>query len=132
MAQSILTELLIDISREFDRGLIQSEKQRHVEHMKRHVERHYREKITKEVLGEVINRTPNYAASLFKEVTGRTISECVHRQRMKRAVYMLEESRLNAAEIAEFLGYKDVSYFYRMFKKITGDSPSALLKDRRD
>lgn len=131
MAQSILTELLIDISREFDRGLIQSEKQRHVEHMKRHVERHYREKITKEVLAEVIDRTPNYAASLFKEVTGRTISECVHRQRMKRAVYMLEESTLNAAEVADFLGYKDVSYFYRVFKKIVGDSPSALLKDRR-
>lgn len=131
MAQSILTELLIDISREFDRGLIQTEKQRHVEHMKRYIERNYREKITKEVLAEVIDRTPNYAASLFKEVTGRTISECVHRQRMKRAVYMLQESRLNAAEIAEFLGYKDASYFYRMFKKITGGSPSALLKERR-
>jgi len=131
MAQSILTELLIDISREFDRGLIQTEKQRHVEHMKRYIERNYREKITKEVLGEVIGRTPNYAASLFKEVSGRTISECVHRQRMKRAVYMLNESRLNAAEISEFLGYRDVSYFYRMFKKITGGSPSELLKDRR-
>ncbi|GGO00897.1 helix-turn-helix domain-containing protein [Saccharibacillus kuerlensis] len=131
MAQSLLTELLIDISREFDRGLIQTEKQRHVEHMKRYIERNYRQKINKEVLGEVINRTPNYAASLFKEVTGRTISEYVHRQRMKRAVYMLNESRLNAAEIAEFLGYKDASYFYRMFKKITGGSPSELLKERR-
>ncbi|CAM3590560.1 MULTISPECIES: helix-turn-helix domain-containing protein [Saccharibacillus] len=131
MAQSILTELLIDISREYDRGQIHGEKQRHVEQMKRYIERHYREKITKEVLGETIDRTPNYAASLFKEISGRTISECVHRQRMKRAVYMLEESRLNAAEIAEFLGYKDASYFYRMFKKITGRSPSELLKDRR-
>ncbi|MDO3411637.1 AraC family transcriptional regulator [Saccharibacillus sp. CPCC 101409] len=131
MAQSILMELLIDISREYDRGQIRTEKYRHVDHMKRYIERNYREKITKEELGEVIGRTPNYAASLFKEVTGRTISECVHRQRMKRAVYMLEESTLNAAEIAEFLGYKDVSYFYRIFKKITGGSPSALLKDRR-
>ncbi|MCQ4087625.1 AraC family transcriptional regulator [Saccharibacillus sp. JS10] len=131
LAQCILTELLIDISREFDRGLIQTEKQRHVEQMKRYIERNYRGKITKDVLSEVINRTPNYAASLFKEVTGRTISDYVHRQRMKRALYMLEESQLNAAEIAEFLGYKDPSYFYRTFKKITGGSPSELLKDRR-
>ncbi|WP_433938648.1 AraC family transcriptional regulator [Paenibacillus lautus] len=130
MIEALLTEVLIYISRELDRGVITPEKHLHAERMKSYIERHYRERITKEELGDAIGKTPNYAAALFKSVTGQTISQYVHAQRMKRAAYLLTESQLTVQEIAVFLGYQDLSYFYRIYKRFTGSAPSELLHDR--
>lgn len=130
LIEALLTEVLIYISRELDKGRIAPEKHRHVERMKSYIERHYREKITKEKMGDAVGITPNYAAALFKSVTGQTISQYVHAQRMKRAVYLLTESQLTIQEIAAFLGYQDLSYFYRVYKRISGGAPSDLLHER--
>ncbi|GIO91264.1 MULTISPECIES: helix-turn-helix transcriptional regulator [Paenibacillus] len=130
MIEALLTEVLIYISRELDRGAIPPEKHLHAERMKSYIERHYREKITKEELGDAIGKTPNYAAALFKSVTGQTISQYVHAQRMKRAAYLLTESQLTVQEIAVFLGYQDLSYFYRTYKRVMGTAPSDLLHER--
>ncbi|WP_028612823.1 helix-turn-helix domain-containing protein [Paenibacillus harenae] len=130
MAQALLTEALIYLNQERDRGVIPSEKHRRVESMKQYIQTHYRGRVTKEDLGDVIKTTPNYAATLFKTVTNQTISEYVHNQRMKTAVYMLTESQLTISEIADYLGYNDVSYFHRIFKRSTGSSPSDYLHER--
>lgn len=124
MAEALLTEALIYLNQELDRGAIPSEKHRRVESMKQYIGTHYRGRVTKEELGDVIKTTPNYAATLFKTVTSQTISEYVHNLRMKTALYMLTESQLTISEIADYLGYNDVSYFYRIFKRSTGSPPS--------
>lgn len=130
MSEGLLLQLLVEINREYDRGQMRDDKQRLVEQMKRHIQQHYSSRITKEQLGDVIRRTPNYAATLFKDVTGQTISQYMHDERMKRAVYMLTESQLTVAEIAEFLGYAEVSYFYRIFKKKMGIPPAEMMQER--
>ncbi|WP_322907275.1 AraC family transcriptional regulator [Paenibacillus campi] len=130
MAQSLLLQLLVELNREYDRGMISTDRHRLVDMMKRHIQQHYSTRLGKEQLAEVIQRTPNYAATLFKTITGQTISEYMHHERMKRAVYLLTESQLTVAEIAEFLGYQDVSYFYRIFKKTMGMPPTGLMQDR--
>lgn len=130
MAEALLMEALVYLNQEKDRGMISSEKHRRVDSMKQYISTHYREKVTKEELGDVISTTPNYAAALFKSVTNQTISEYVHNQRMKTAIYMLTESQLMISEIADYLGYNDVSYFYRIFKRSTGSSPSDFLHER--
>lgn len=130
LADSLLVQLFVELNREYDRGIIREDKQRLVDTMKQHIQQNYSRRITKEHLGELIQRTPNYAASLFKNITGQTISEYVHDQRMKRAVYMLAESQLTIAEIAEFLGYQELSYFYRIFKRKMGVPPAEMMHDR--
>lgn len=81
--------------------------------------------MTKETLADVVGRSPNYAATIFRQVTGQTISDYTHGVRVKTAMYMLEESLLTVEDIADFLGYSDVSYFTRTFKRIAGMPPSA-------
>lgn len=129
-AASIVLETLTLWSRELDRGGPSDVSLQHAEKMKAYIAAGYRDKITKEQLGACIGRSPNHAAALFRQATGQTISEYVHAARMRTAVYMLTESLLNVTEIAEYLGYSDVSYFQRMFKRLVGVPPSHYLKER--
>ncbi|GIP35171.1 helix-turn-helix domain-containing protein [Paenibacillus sp. J2TS4] len=130
MTAALLTEILTYINIEWDRRNLSSGKYRLVEIMRIYIKDHYRSKITKEDLGEAIRRSPNYAASLFSTITGQTIGEYVHMLRVNTAIYMLTESQLTVNEISEFLGYSDVSYFHRIFKRITGKVPSSYLSER--
>ncbi|WP_020620038.1 helix-turn-helix domain-containing protein [Paenibacillus daejeonensis] len=130
MAGAQLTEILVYLSREADRGRLPDRKRRMAESMKQYIQSHYREAVNKSCLAEAVGITPNYAASLFRTVTGQTISDYVHRQRMKTAIYMLTDSLLTIHEIAEYVGYNDPSYFHRVFKRITGATPSAYLQER--
>lgn len=130
IGQAILLEWLAIWNRELDEGPFSPEIHQHVDRMKSYISSHYREKITKEELGDYIHKSPNYAATLFRRVTGQTISEFVHTARMKRAVYLLVDSTLTVGEIAEFVGYRDVSYFQRIFKRETGKTPTDFIKER--
>ncbi|WP_375295215.1 helix-turn-helix domain-containing protein [Paenibacillus sp.] len=44
---------------------------------------------------------------------------------------MLNESLLTISEISDFVGYSDLSYFQRMFKRIAGHPPSFFRSVRR-
>ncbi|MCR2802821.1 AraC family transcriptional regulator [Paenibacillus soyae] len=127
---SAVLDALVLWGRELERGGPADVSVQHAERMKAYIQEHYRTKITKEQLGDFIGRSPNHAASLFRRITGQTISEFAHNVRMRTAVYMLKESLLTVAEIADYLGYSDTSYFQRVFKRTTGVSPSYYLKER--
>jgi AraC family transcriptional regulator of arabinose operon len=128
MAGALLLEVLVLWSRELERGPLSSEVVRHVERMKQYIRDHYRLKVTKEELGEHIGKSPNHAATIFRRVTGQTISEYLHGVRIRNAFYLLEDSILSVSEIAEFVGYSDVTYFQRLFKRKTGHPPSHYRK----
>ncbi|WP_274648913.1 helix-turn-helix transcriptional regulator [Paenibacillus humicola] len=130
MCSALLTELIVTVSREIDEGGRAPSAIRHIERMKRYIEDHYRNKVTKHELGACIGVSPNYAASLFRSVTGMTISEYVHLKRAKTADYMLRHSQLTVQEIAGHLGYSDPSYFNRVFKRVIGRLPSELTAER--
>ncbi|KKC45939.1 MULTISPECIES: helix-turn-helix transcriptional regulator [Paenibacillus] len=124
LGTGLLLEIVALWGRERSKGEAKAAGSRHIDKMKAFLQDHYREHVTKEELGECIGRTPNYAASLFRSGTGQTISGYVHSLRMKTAVYMLQESLLTVEEIAAYLGYAEVSYFQRVFKRSYGEPPS--------
>jgi AraC-like DNA-binding protein len=128
--QAKVTELLALWSRELEQSASSLGAKANVERMKTYIAEHYREKITKEQLGACIRVTPNYAATLFSKMTGQTISEYVHSVRIRTAIYMLNESLLTVSEVAAYLGYNDVSYFHKLFKKTTGSTPAQFAHNR--
>lgn len=130
MCQSLALEMLTHWNREIDEGERSGVKERHIEQMKAYIQNHYREKVTKRHLGDVIGKTPNYAASLFSELTGQTVGGYVHGLRIKTALYLLQHSRRTVGDISDYLGYCDPSYFHKMFKRETGKSPAAYIKER--
>lgn len=132
LCEALLKELFVYLHREWDEDATSNATAQLVEQMKGYIQNHYREHVTKDELAACISRSPNYAAALFRKVTGQTISEFVHATRIKTAIYMLRHSALTVTEIAEFIGYNDPSYFYRIFRRLTGLVPTALVSDREN
>jgi AraC-like DNA-binding protein len=82
-------------------------------------------------LGEIAARhrlSPRYVGMLF-ESEGTTMTEFVREERLKRARSILLGPRIAGRRIAEIafeVGFNDVSYFNRSFRRRFGHSPSEV------
>jgi len=89
---------------------------------------HYSENMTINDLADMLNLHPVYFGRLFKENTGSTYKEYLHRIRMNNAEIMLSTGEYNVTEAAERCGFHDIFYFSKVFKEIKGYPPSAARK----
>ena len=80
----------------------------------------------------------SYLSSQFTKEMGMSASQYIARFRMTKAADCLRERQKNMVEIACSVGYMDVKYFYRCFKKEFGITPYQYIdilrntKDKRD
>ena len=65
-----------------------------------------------------------YLSSLFKELTGYTLTSYVTNIRIEKSKLLLEKSNLNVQNIAYLCGFNDYFYFAKLFKKTTNLTPS--------
>lgn len=63
---------------------------------------------------------------MFKSEMNMTISEYMTECRVKKARELLEEGTYKVSAISDMVGYNDVSYFSKCFKKFYGISPNAV------
>lgn len=70
------------------------------------------------------NISSDYLAHIFKDMTGISTLQYVLRTKIDEAKVMLDKGELTISQIAETLSFTDSFYFSRVFKKITGVSPS--------
>lgn len=93
---------------------------------------HYQEQIELTTLAELTFCTPSHIARLFKRYMGMTIISYVHKIRIEKAVYLMEEKKLAIKEAAEAVGYQNLNHFYKYFNIQMGVTPAAYLKQGRD
>ncbi|NIK67393.1 AraC family transcriptional regulator [Paenibacillus sp. BK720] len=125
VSTGIVQEIIGIATREMESSDIAPNKLKLAGKLQQFMVEHYRDAIPIDQLAGLIQRSPNYTISLFREVMGLSPIQYMHQLRMKEACRLLGGSDLTVSEIATFLGYYDHSYFYRMFKKHTSLSPSA-------
>ncbi|WP_010250591.1 response regulator transcription factor [Acetivibrio cellulolyticus] len=70
------------------------------------------------------NANSNYLGQLFKEETGEYFSDYLNMVRINKAKELLQSTGKSTKDISVDVGYKDVNYFYKTFKKYCGVSPS--------
>ncbi|MDO9536020.1 MAG: AraC family transcriptional regulator [Bacillota bacterium] len=75
-----------------------------------------------EVAGYVF-LSPCYFSRLFSEVSGYTFQDYLTKVRINKAQKLLLENNRSLEEVAYMLGYNDVSYFIKVFKKVVGNTP---------
>lgn len=78
-------------------------------------------------LGDVakaVNISPNYLSEKFKQVTGENFVNYVAGLRFEKACMLLRSGDLRTSEIAFAVGFQSLSQFNRVFKKLSGKSPT--------
>jgi len=75
-----------------------------------------------------LNLSPSYLSDLLKQETGKTAMELIHIYLISEAKNLLKGSDHNIAETAYTLGFDNLPYFSRLFKKEVGISPVQFRK----
>ncbi len=74
-------------------------------------------------MAERLYMSPRYLSDLLKQETGKTAMELIHIFLVSEAKNQLKTADNTVAEIAYNLGFENLPYFSRLFKKETGLSP---------
>lgn len=84
------------------------------------------------MVAERLNMSAAYLSRLFKKNTGVTFVEYVLSVRMNEACYLLAETETPIEEVVAQVGFSDISYFYKTFKKVNGCTPAVYRKNRQN
>jgi len=95
-----------------------------IERAKSYIRARLSEPITIQSIADHIPMSPTYFCELFKVQTGETVHDYIRGKRMEEAAKLLLETDAKLQDVAERVGYKDVKYFSRQFRKHFGALPS--------
>lgn len=98
-----------------------------IHHLLVHLGSHFGQPITVEEAARMCCLTPNYFCFLFKKTTGKTLIEYLHMLRIHEASRLLQLRRYSVQEIADRVGFSNSTYFGRVFKELTGITPSQYM-----
>lgn len=88
-----------------------------------YIEKNY-QTITLDKIAKDFGFNANYLSSFLKHKTGYTFIKLVHLQRINVAAEYLSYTNAAIEKISQKVGYENPSYFYKIFKKSIGCSPS--------
>lgn len=85
-------------------------------------------RISLESLARKLSVTPEYLSTLFSREMRRNFSQYIQQYRVDKAKELLEKEDHKVYEVAAMTGFSDVKYFCKVFKRVTGESPSQYQK----
>ncbi len=91
---------------------------------RRYIELHYDQDLSLEHIAQQVRLSPFHLSRLFKSAGGTTILDYLTKRRVVEAQRLLRESTLSIKEIAARVGYGDQNYFSRVFRRVTGMTPT--------
>lgn len=99
--------------------------------LEEYADRHLADRPTVGDLAAVVGLSPDYFTRRFRATFGTAPRHWLVRQRVRRAMLLLEETDEPVGTVAARLGYPDVVLFSRQFAATTGASPRAWRRGRR-
>lgn len=80
------------------------------------------------LLASKLNMSPRYLSDTLKRETGKTAIELIHTYLIREAKNKLKTDGQRVSETAYELGFENLSYFSKLFKKETGITPNQYKK----
>ncbi|MBD1379274.1 response regulator transcription factor [Metabacillus arenae] len=84
---------------------------------------HYTENLTLQSVADTVHLSKSYFSLYFKKQTGRNFVDYLIELRIREAKRLLVKNESRIYDIALESGFKDVKYFSKVFKKVTGLTP---------
>ena len=94
------------------------------ENIERYIRKHYTTELSMQDVARAMNYSEAYFCKLFKQCFRVNFSAWLNQFRVEKAKEMLLDTRLSIREVSLACGYTDANYFARVFKRITGKTPS--------
>ncbi len=95
-----------------------------VENTKKYIAEHLHERISLSGLADNFSVSPNYLSQLFKKYMGVGINEYISQKKITVSKELLKQPDLKIYEVAEQFGFESAFYYSKVFKKVTGISPT--------
>ncbi|MHB8063221.1 MAG: helix-turn-helix transcriptional regulator, partial [Ruminiclostridium sp.] len=102
----------------------QSRHHKMIEKARIFINTNYRRDISIEEVAEYINISQSYFSQLFKQYIGENFLQYLTNYRLEAAKKLLIQQDLKVYEVACKVGFNDVKYFDKVFRKIVGVTPS--------
>lgn len=99
-----------------------------IEKVRQYIQENYSQPCPVEELAAMARCSPSHFRMLFKRVVGMTANQYVTMVRIGKAKDFLLSGEMNVSETAAHTGYRDIFYFSRQFKAITGHPPSFYIR----
>lgn len=81
-----------------------------------------------QLVADKFNVSLSYLSQFFKEKTGSTVLDYITNLKMNKAKELMLNTNLPLKDVAEQIGYVNVSSFIRRFKQVTGVTPGEYKK----
>lgn len=95
-----------------------------VQQVLKYIHQSYAEELSLKMLGAHYNIHPVYLGQLFHKEVNESFTEYINRYRIEKAKELLKTTHTKVHVIAKEVGYWEVGYFYKQFKKYVGISPT--------
>lgn len=93
-----------------------------------YISHNYRENLKLEHIAPLFGYNSSYLGKLFSKKIGKNFNSYLDQIRVDKSKKLLAENKLKVYEVAEKIGYKNVDYFHKKFKKHVGISPAEYRK----
>lgn len=95
-----------------------------VTEIKRYIEDHLENTIRVSDICEKFGYSKSYLSKLFHQQCGETLASYTMHMKIRRAKQLIREDNLNFAQISSLLDFDNPQYFSRVFKRMTGMTPT--------
>lgn len=96
-----------------------------------HINLNLTEELSLKCLSEDYSVNASYLSTLFKREMKVTLTDYINQQRIRKAITLLNSTNMPIQDIASKCGIYDVNYFRKLFKKITGMTPTEYARQIR-
>lgn len=93
-----------------------------------YIDHNYQSNIKLETIAPLFGYNSAYLGKIFNKTVGESFNSYVDHMRIELSKELLLNNSLKVYEIAEKVGYSNVDYFHRKFRKYVGESPAEFRK----
>lgn len=129
--RNYLYEILIYFSEQFEKimnSLGNSSRDSVLDDIIYYIEHNYQANLKLEMIASLFGYNSSYLGKIFNKTIGESFNTYVDRVRIKHALELLSDSQLKVYEISSRVGYSNVDYFHKKFRKYVGESPAEYRK----
>lgn len=89
-----------------------------------YIHTHYQQEISMQDAARALNYSEPYFCRMFKAQFGRSFTAYLSAYRIERAQELLAQPTVSIKDVGRRVGYPDANYFAKVFRRLTGQTPS--------